>query len=219
VDGSAPLRLGQGYGEDLSLDRMWALVRTQTSPEQLLLLPTGAGEPRQVSRDTISHRRACLLPDGKRVVFMGIEPNHRPRVYIQGTEDTTPRPISPEGVAGEVSCSPDGNSVAVSSDQVLIVPVSGGPPHAVPNTDRTESIAGWSADGQSVYTFHRGEVRGKLYRVAIASGKRVLVKEIAPADESGAGPVVDIHTSADLSAYMYGFARDLNELYIVDGLK
>jgi hypothetical protein len=101
----------------------------------------------------------------------------------------------------------------------MILPVGGGPPHPIPNTDRTESIAGWSADGQFVYTFHRGELRAKLYRVAIASGTRALVKEIAPADESGAGFVGAIHTNSDLSAYMYAFPRDLNELYVVEGLK
>jgi Tol biopolymer transport system component len=219
TDGSPPLRLGEGYGWDLSRDGKWVLAGTQSSPGQLLLLPTGAGEPRQVSHDAISHRNACLLSDGKRVAFAGVEAGHRPRIYVQGFEDAAPRPIGPEGIGGEIACSPTGDSVAVSSDQVWIVPTNGGLPHAIPNTERTEYTAGWSADGQSVYTFRRGDLHAKLYRVETATGKRVLVKEIAPADAAGAGPVRLVHTTADLSAYIYDFARDLNELYVVEGLK
>jgi len=221
TDGSPPLRLGQGYyGVDLSRDRKWALVMTQATPEQLLMLPTGAGELRQITHDAIRRRDACLFPDGKRVAFVGIEAGHQPRVYIQGTEDAEPpHPITPEGVAGAIACSPLGDSVAVSSGQLMIVPANGGSSHAIPKTDGTEFIASWSADGQSLYTFHRDELRAKLYRVAIASGEHVLMKEIAPADAAGAGPIRRIHTTPDLSAYMYGFARDLNELYIVEGLK
>jgi len=219
TDGSHPLRVGEGYAWDLSRDGKWVLAGTQSSPGQLLLLPTGAGEPRQVSHDAISHRNACLLSDGKRVAFAGVEAGHRPRIYIQGLEDAAPRPIGPEGVGGEIACSPAGDSVAVSSDQVWVVPTNGGSPHAIPNTERTEFIAGWSADGQSVYTFRRGDLRAKLYRVEIATGKRALVKEIAPTDAAGAGPVRLVHTTADLSAYIYDFARDLNELYVVEGLR
>jgi Tol biopolymer transport system component len=221
ADGSPPLRLGQGYyGVDLSRDRKWALVMTQATPEQLHMLPTGAGELRQITHDAMRRRDACLFPDGKRVAFVGIEAGHQPRVYIQGTEDAAPpRPITPEGVAGAIACSPVGDSVAVSGDQLLIMPANGGSPNAIPNTDGTESIAGWSANGQSLYTFHRGELRAKLYRVAIASGEHVLVKEIAPADAAGADRVRRIHTTPDLSAYMYSFARDLNQLYLVEGLK
>jgi Tol biopolymer transport system component len=221
ADGSPPLRLGQGYyGVDLSRDGKWALVMTQAAPEQLLMLPTGAGELRQITHDEVRRRDACLFPDGKRVAFAGIEAGHQARVYVQGTEDgAQPRPITPEGVAGAIDCSPVGDSVAVSSGQLMIVPVNGGPPKAIPKTDGTETIAGWSEDGQSLYTFHRGELRAKLYRVAIASGEHVLVKEIAPADAAGAGYVRQIHTTPDLSAYMYAIARDLNELYLIDGLK
>ena len=221
ADGSPPLRLGQGYyGVDLSRDGKWALVMTQATPEQLVMLPTGAGELRQITHDAIRRRDACLFPDGKRVAFVGIEAGHQARVYIQDTEDAAPpRPITPEGVAGALACSPLGDSVAVSSGQLLLVPANGGSPRAIPKTDATESVTGWSADGQSLYTFHRGEFRAKLYRVAIARGEHVLVKEIAPADAAGAGPVRQIHTTPDLSAYMYAIARDLNELYVVDGLK
>ena len=185
-----------------------------------MLLPTGAGEPRQITHEGIRRRDVCLFPDGKRIAYVGIEAGHQPRVYIQSAEDAAPpRPITPEGMTGAIACSPDGNSVVLSSGQLWIIPVSGDSPRRIPNTEGTNFIAGWSADGQFLYSFHLGELRSKLFRVAIASGEHVPVKEIAPADPSGAGPIRQIHTTANLSAYIYGFARDLNELYVVEGLK
>jgi hypothetical protein len=221
ADGSPPLRLGQGYyGAGLSADRKWALVTTQATPEQVVLLPTGVGEPRQITHDAIRRRDVCLFLDGKRIAYVGIESGHQPRVYIQGTNDSAPpRPISPEGFAGAIECSPNGDSVVVSSGALWIIAIDAGSPRRIPNTDGTESIAGWSADGQALYTFRRGELRAKLDRVSIASGEHMVVKEIAPADAAGAGPIRQAGTTSDLRTYIYAFARDLNELYIVEGLK
>jgi hypothetical protein len=99
------------------------------------------------------------------------------------------------------------------------LPVNGGKPHALPGTGRSQFIAGWSADGQGLYIYRLGDVPTKLYQVAIAAGKRVLVKAILPSDAAGAGPIGSIRAAPDLSAYIYGFARDLNQLYAVEGLK
>jgi hypothetical protein len=219
ADGSPPLRLGEGAALDLSRDGKWTLALTLSSPNQLVLLPTGAGDPIQVTHDAITHRNACLLPDGKRVVFAGIEPGHQVRTYIQSTDGSAPRPISPEGLGGRVACSPDGQSVAVSGEQLRIVPVSGGELHVIPGTGRSHFVAGWSADGQGLYIYRLGDMPAKLYRVEISTGKRVLVKEIVPSDAAGAGPVGSILATPDLSTYVYGFARDLNQLYAVEGLK
>jgi eukaryotic-like serine/threonine-protein kinase len=220
TDGSAPLRLGEGYmGRDLSRDGKWALVFTQSSPEQVVMLPTGAGEPRQVTHDAITHRSACLLSDGKHVVFAGVEPGHQLRTYIQDVDNGGPRPVTPEGVAGAVFCSSDGKSVAIAGEHIWVVPVNGGELHAIPRTSRSQAIAGWSANGQSLYIYRGGEVPVKLYRVAIADGKQVLVKEVAPADRAGVITIGRFHTTADLSSWIYGVSRNLNQLYSVQGLK
>jgi hypothetical protein len=59
----------------------------------------------------------------------------------------------------------------------------------------------------------------KLYRVAIADGKQVLVKEVAPADWAGVITIGRFHTTVDLSSWIYGVSRNLKQLYAVQGLK
>jgi hypothetical protein len=67
--------------------------------------------------------------------------------------------------------------------------------------------------------YRHGEVTAKVYRIAIVTGNRVLVKEIVSSDAAGAGPVDRIRATPDRGTYIYGFARDLNQLYAVRGLK
>ena len=84
VDGSSAVRVGEGDGIALSPDGEWVLSRIP--PDELVLLPTGAGEIRQLSLSTPStdssgeHApktaiRADLpaewLPDGKAIAYIG----------------------------------------------------------------------------------------------------------------------------------------------------
>src|SRR6266568_4733939 len=101
---------------------------------QLVLLPTGAGDPVTVTRDGLQHFYGRFLPDGKRIVFAAGKPGGGHRSYVQALSGGTPEPISPEGVEpGPVS--PDGRFVAaVASDSGLhLYPTSPGdspPPSA-----------------------------------------------------------------------------------------
>jgi Tol biopolymer transport system component len=75
TDGSAAVRLGPGWALQISPDGKWAMVLGSTRvPSQLVLLPTGTGDARQVTHDAIHHQGAAWTPDGKRVVFVGNEP-------------------------------------------------------------------------------------------------------------------------------------------------
>ncbi len=219
-DGSPPVRLGQGSAGDLSPDQKWALIKTAVEGGELMLLPTGAGEPRQIASGSLKARSACFLSDGKRVALLALEEGHQARAYIQSIDGGTPRPVGPEGVnGGLISCSPSGNLIALAAKELWVVSVDTGQSHAIPNTQPTEWIAGWSADGASVFTFHRGDIPAKLTRVSVSTGERKQIMEINPADAAGAFGLGGIRTTSDLAARMYGFARDLNELYVVEGLK
>ena len=46
MDGSAPVRLGDGYGGSFSADGKWALSFVPGPPPKITILPTGAGDPR-----------------------------------------------------------------------------------------------------------------------------------------------------------------------------
>jgi hypothetical protein len=55
--------------------------------------------------------------------------------------------------------------------------------------------------------------------VDIATGRRDLWKEIAPADLAGVQSIPVIRFSADEKSYAYSVGRILSDLYVVDGLK
>jgi hypothetical protein len=74
TDGSPPVLLGNGNGITLSPDHKFVVTSPQQSPSQLFLTPLGAGQSRQVTNDSLDHRDAVFLPDGKHVAFFGVMP-------------------------------------------------------------------------------------------------------------------------------------------------
>src|SRR5208337_1926048 len=53
-DGSPAVRLGEGTAVALSPDGKWVIAEPQGTPAQLVLLPTGAGEPKPLTHDEIN---------------------------------------------------------------------------------------------------------------------------------------------------------------------
>src|SRR5262245_8307978 len=72
TDGSPAIRLGEGYGAALSRDKVWALsVKLTVKPNELWLLPVGAGEARRLSPPNLDIvPGAAFLADGKRVIYV-----------------------------------------------------------------------------------------------------------------------------------------------------
>jgi len=56
TDGSPAIRLGEGGANALSPDQKWVIVQTPGVPNQLRLLPTGAGETQPLTNDSINHQ-------------------------------------------------------------------------------------------------------------------------------------------------------------------
>ncbi len=222
TDGSPALRLGDGGATALSPDQKWAMVQTPSSPQQLKLLPTGAGEIQTVTNDSINHQYARWVPDGKRVAFSGNEPGKGVRLYIQDIANGKPTPISPEGVnSQDFAVSPDNQWVAgvAQDDKSYLYPVGGGDPRPVIGAEAGDVPISWSEDAKALYVFRAGEVPAKVYRVDLATGKRNVWKQIAPIDPTGVSMIGPILMTPDGKTYVYGFYRTLGDLYLVDGLK
>ena len=112
TDGADAIRLGEGYGEDLSPDGKWVLTTEVPTRQHWILLPTGAGSPRTLPPGPLVGRgEANFLPDGRRIVFRGNEKDRRSRIYLQDIESGEIRAISPEGVGTEALATPDGRYV------------------------------------------------------------------------------------------------------------
>jgi eukaryotic-like serine/threonine-protein kinase len=95
VDGSPAVNLGLGSANALSPDGQWVVAAdTHRQPIQALLLPTGAGQARQLSNDKLDVRGpAAWLPDSKGVLLNAREAGKGQRVFLQMLGGTEARPI------------------------------------------------------------------------------------------------------------------------------
>jgi hypothetical protein len=105
---------------------------------------------------------------------------------------------------------PDGTPGVYSSEN------GGGKP--IPGMEPGEQPIGWTADGGSIYVY-RPTVPARVFRVELATGKRQLWKELAPADAVGVYFIRPPHIAYDGKSYAYNYGRILSDLYVVDGLK
>ncbi|MBI3664905.1 MAG: PD40 domain-containing protein [Acidobacteria bacterium] len=222
TDSSPAVKIGEGSSQGLSPDGKWALsiISTSSAP-QLVLFPTGPGEPKPLERQGMNYHGACWLPDGKRIAFAGNEPGRVVRIYVQDLAGGKPRPITPEGATvALILVSPDGRSVIgrAADRKYYLYPVEGGEPRAIAGLAPEDRPTQWSADGRSLYVHRRGELPARLYRLDLSTGRKELWKQFMPADAAGVEDVTPIPTS-DGKAYMYGYMRVLSELYLVEGVK
>jgi serine/threonine protein kinase/Tol biopolymer transport system component len=220
MDGSPAVRLGSGSFPRLSPDGKWVAALNNASPEQLELLPVGAGQARQITHDALQHIGVGWVPNGKALVFEASEPNHPPHSLLLNLEDGKSRPITPEGTVGTL-VSPDSKYlVAHAPDgKRWIYPLDGGDPQPLSAaiTD-SDSLVAWEADGKSLLVAQRG-IPLQVWRVFLNSTRREPVRSFTPSDAGGIVAVAGPRFSADRKSYAYTYSRVLSDLYVVDGLK
>ena len=222
TDGSPAVLLGEGGARALSPDGKWVITVTQGSPWQLKLLTTGAGEPKDLTNDNISHAFAHWFPDGKRVLFSGNEPGKGVRLYVYELASGKSQAITPEGVNGtRFVISPDSQWVAgIGPDQKgYLYPVGGGEPRMINGLNPGEQPITFSSDGSSLYLYQPGELPAKVDRLDVQTGKRTPWKQLMPSDPAGVENIGPILLTPDAKNCVYGYHRMLADLYLVEGLK
>jgi hypothetical protein len=101
-----------------------------------------------------------------------------------------------------------------------MVPFSGdaaGQP--LPSVKPEEFVAGFTADGNSIYVADTSSLPAKMYVMNLKTGERKLHHQFAPADPSGVLGVGSGQATPDGQFYTYGVGRTLSYLYVVEGLK
>jgi serine/threonine protein kinase len=222
TDEESAVRLGDGESVSLSPDGKWVLGLTMSSPAQLILLPSGAGEPQQITHDGLYHSWARWLPDSQGIVFTAKQEGQGARIFVQKSINGAATPVSPEGVDPLVmALAPDGSQVAgVGPDgKAYLYSLTGGPTKAVSGFLPSEQPIEWSADGKSLYVYQPGEFPAKVYQLDLTTGKRILWRSLAPADPAGVSQIGPIVMTPNGSSYIYGYHRTLSDLYLVEGLK
>ncbi len=221
TDGSPVVRLGDGVALGLSPDGAWALSMIPGPPMRLELYPTGAGEKRVLERGDIqNYQSARFFPDGVHVLACGNQPGRLTRCYIQNGAGGAPRPLTPEGTTGGF-VSPTGKEVLVqdADGRAAIYSVEGGPAQPVPALTPQDTIIRWSPDGRAVLVFQPFEVPGRVEKVDFATGRRTLVREIAPADRTGVLRILGVAVADDEKSYAYAYDRDLSRLGVIEGVQ
>jgi dipeptidyl aminopeptidase/acylaminoacyl peptidase len=225
TDGSAAVRLGPGYPLEISPDGKWAVtLGSLRAPSQLVLLPTGTGDARPLTHDGTHHQGAAWTPDGRRVVFVGNEPGHRIRYYVQSVDGGSPRAITPENVSFDnsdpVAISPDGGSVAVAGldGKIVLYPLDNGAPRTVPKLAEGFAPLRWCPDN-SLMVYRAGDVPVKILRVVVETGEQTLWKELAPPYRTGLTGIPNVRVGADCQSSAYSALYFPSELWIADGLR
>jgi eukaryotic-like serine/threonine-protein kinase len=224
TDGSPAVRLGDGVAQALSPDGKWALA-TLTSPSRLILLPTGAGPTKELTRPGLTYVGAGWSPDGRRVVFVAEAQGAR-RTYEQDADGGEPRVV---GSGGTALVTRDGRSVvAVHDGKAFFQPMDGGAPRPIAGVEPGEWPVGWGRDGHSLFLVRVQGLTTQVHRLDPATGRRELLLELVPPDPAGIAVFrgvgvavrgVGVAVSADGKSYARSFLRNLSELYLIEGLR
>jgi hypothetical protein len=166
------------------------------------------------------YRRAMWLAGGKRLLLTGESAGRPVRMWVRDAEAGPPRPLTPEGVASGRP-SPDGKLVAAAdmkTEKWALYPVDGnGDPRPIVGMHASEEVIGFDQTGLGLNVYTKG-LKLRVDRLDLATGKRSLVREIAPSDPTGVTRISTLQMTPDGRAYCYSFMTALSRLYMVDGL-
>lgn len=221
VDGSPPVRIGEGVSLAVSPDAKWVITQPAKGGP-LSVVPSGAGEARQLTHDKVNYQRVRWLASGKELLATGIEAGHGVRNYLIDVQNGNSKFITPEGVAGAFP-SPDARCTAVIGPDGKwgIWQLQGGSLQLIPGLDGNYRIAGWSADGKSLHAVARrsaGRI-GTIYRVNPATGKMDAWKSFGEGLAAGAVVANSTLRSGGGDSYVYVYTQTLSRLYVVKGIK
>jgi eukaryotic-like serine/threonine-protein kinase len=220
-DGSPAVRLGEGEALALSPDGQWAIVDHPHAPgpQQLFLLPTGAGEARPLTSGDLGPYHPAWLPDSKAILFSGREKGHGVRVYFQPINGEPARPITSEGFNTPLhAVSPDGKMFVArrwSDNKLVLMPITGGQPRVIPDLELSDIPVQWAQDGRSIFVDHF-TTPAEILRVDLATGKRTLVRQLVPADRAGLLQMNFGEISPDGKTIVFSYTRTLSNLFLTE---
>jgi Tol biopolymer transport system component/predicted Ser/Thr protein kinase len=222
--GSPVVKLGEGAALSLSPDTQWALAALSAPNPSLVLLPTGAGQPRRLEIVGVTPSQSgAWLPDSKTLLIAGNAEGHGVRLWTQSIDGGQPKGVTIEGIDTAFpgfAVSPDGRFVAAigPDDKGLLFPIEGGEPRPIGGLVNGEFPLRFSQDGKSIYVWKR-DLPARVYTVDLASGRHELWKELMPIDPSGVERISNVVVTPDGKSYAYTYSRLLSDLFVVEGLK
>jgi hypothetical protein len=225
TDGSPAVMIGEGAALSLSPDGRFVLALPDAlgAGDRLLVIPTGAGERRELRHASISRFfDAAWFPDGRHIAVAGGPDEKRMHLYlwdIGGTEP--PRALSPEAGFKQPVVSPDGRWVTAGREGAPpeLYAVEGGSPRPLPGGRDDDWPLRWAADGRSLFVRRGTGMPARVERVEIATGRRRLWKELRPADPAGVSDIGSVVVTPDGKSYAYTFSSSIGSLYLAGGIR
>jgi len=221
TDGSAAVRLGDGYVIALSPDQKWVLAYTPSEPRRSWLIPTGAGEAIELKLTGIENIALLgFAADSRRVVLLANEPGHKGRIYLFDPASSKLQPLTPEGTRGTVM--PDGKFLIVASDKANpdLVPLDGSSPaREIKGKQPQERVLQVSDDGKVALIVSYNGLTAAVYRLHIDTGERQLVRTLEMHDPTGSFGITRVVTTPDGQYFASNTLRQLSELYLLEGLR
>ena len=225
TDGSPAVMVGEGSPLSLSPDGRFVLALPEAlgAGDRLLVIPTGAGERRELRHPSIPRFfEAAWFPDGRHIAVVGGPDEKRMRLFLWDVDGTEPpRPLSPEADFEHPVVAPDGRWVTAARKGAPpeLYAVDGGSPRPLPGGRGDDGPLRWAADGRSLYVRRGTGMPARVERVEIATGRRQLWKELRPADPAGVFDIRSVVVTPDGKSYAYTFASSIGSLYLAEGIR
>jgi Tol biopolymer transport system component len=218
IDGGEVARLGDGLSWDLTADGKKALAMVP-SPPQIVVYPTGAGEPQHLDRGGLENYSLFgrWFPGGDSILFQANEPGRASRCFVQRLAGGPPRGVTPEGTRAGV-LSRDGTFVLAKGPdgKHTRYPLTGGEPRPVPWLTDEDNLICTSSDGRSVLSARSSEVPSRVERIDLESGSRTRLMEVGPEDRAGLLGIFPTSISDDERSYAYWTWSLRSTLFTVD---
>ena len=221
TDGSAAVRLGDGYAIALSPDQKWVLASTPSERPRSSLIPTGAGEAIELKPTGIENIALLgFAADSHRVVLGANEPGHKGRVFLFDPASSKLQALTPEGTRGAVT--PDGKFLIVVSDKpnLDLVPLDGASPaREIKGKQPLERVLQVSDDGKVALIVKYDGLTATVSRLHLETGDRQLVRTLEMHDPTGGFGITRVATTPDGQYFAFNTLRQLSELYLLQGLR
>jgi len=226
ADGSAPVRLGDYNGQSLSPDGRLVLAfpRGEEGSDRLVLVPTGAGEGRELRHEALPYiDAASWFPDGKRIALLADVRIGPGRLFVWDVDNSVPpRPLSQKERIVSFVVSPDGRFVAaaVADRGVVLYPVDGGASRALSGATERDHPLRWSSDGRWLFVSRiplpaANASRVWIDRIEVATGVRQPWRELIPGG-AGVRSIVSVAITPDGKGYAYSYSSILSSLYLAE---
>jgi WD40 repeat protein len=220
TDGSPAVAIGEGYAGAISPDGKWAVTLSPDDAHRSTIVPVGAGESRNLPVSDISYDLGRWLPDSRHYLFVGHQGDRPMRVFVIDRITGQVQPLTPEGTVGRFP-SPDGTWLPVrdGDNRAWLWPLKGGEKRPLNGVLPQQFAIGWRDNKSLLLSSNQPEDRipRRVYVLNIATGGQQFWKALGPSDTAGVRSIGPIAFAGD--SYVYGYTRQLSELFLTSGLR